>query len=148
MCVLLMNGVQASHSISISPSPLASQEDLSSWCWTPEARTPNMWLELFTSQRGSPSSCNSPPLLRPFLGTQVLIWVFLFSSYPIPFISFLQPWLYNSLSACLQLVFNEYCFTCRYIFDVLNGVQSESHVFLIHHLCFLDFFLKEFFFFF
>ena len=65
--------------------------------------------------------CNSPPLLCPVLGVQVLTLSLLFPFYLTQCGSFLQPWLCKSLSASLQFVFSENYSTCRCIFDVLMG---------------------------
>ena len=51
-----------------------------------------------------------------FLGAQVPNWLFLFPSYLVPCASFLQLWLYRSLSVSSQLVFNENCSTFRCVF--------------------------------
>ena len=118
-----MGGVQASHRSPFSPmSPPTSQGDLSSKCWTPELGHPMCGLH-----------CSLPREDLPDLVIPLLFWVLsqghrswldhvcLFLSYSILCVSFLQPWLYKSLSASLQLVFSENCFTCRCIFDVFMG---------------------------
>ena len=51
--------------------------------------------------------CDLPFLLRPLPDTHILTWFLLFPSFPIPCGSFLQPWLYRSLSVSFQLVFSE-----------------------------------------
>ena len=64
------------------------------------------------------------------------VWVLVLLLCPsclIPYGSFLQLWLYRSLSASLQLVFTESCSTRRCIFDVFVGGGKFS-VFLLYHL--------------
>ena len=140
--VLLPSRVQASHSLTVNPtgSPI-SQGVSSSLCWT-------SWL-------GSPicgsncsflrdlHSCNLPFPVRPLSGAQVLTWLLYFPSYPILCGSFLQPWLYKSLSASLQLVFSENCSTSRCIFDVFMG-RGELLILLIHRLHLLYTWLRSF----
>lgn len=96
---------------------------------------------------GSPRPCNLPPLLCPLLGVLVLIWLFLFSSYPILYGSFLRPWFYKSHSVSLQLVFSENCSTCRDVFlmyswRVRGGVNSSSSYFTIL-ISFCNLFLND-----
>lgn len=132
MPVLLMNGVQASRSLPVSPCcPPSSQRD-SSPCIGLQDQVPNSWLSLLTPQGGclpvySSFSSESLP------GAQVLTWSLFFPSYPVTHISFLQPWMYRSPFASFQIVFSENYSTCRSIFDVLLR-GGEVCVHLLHNL--------------
>ena len=79
------------------------------------------------------SLCIFPFPLSPLPGTQGPTLLLFFPSYPITCTSLLQSVLYRSPSAIFQLVFNEDCSTCKYIFDVFLGV-GELHIVLLHHL--------------
>ena len=57
-------------------------------------------------------------------GAQVPTWSLFFLSYQITCGSFVQPWLYRSLSASLQLIFSEKCSTSRCIWVCLCGEVS------------------------
>ena len=57
----------------------------------------------------------------PSDGLWVLNWSLLFLSYPILCVSFLQPWLYKSLSASLKVVFSKNRSTCRYVLMCIWG---------------------------
>ena len=70
-----------------------------------------------------PYNFHFPLSLLP--GAQV--WSLLFPSYLILCGSFLQSWLYSSLSTNLQLVFSENCPTYRCIFDVFVGEVRILH---------------------
>ena len=86
-----------------------------------------------TQNMASTAHSQGSPLLSPLPGAQVPTLSPLFPSYPILYGSFLQPWLYRSLSATLQLVFSENFSTCRCIFEVFMEV-GESYVLLLQHL--------------
>ena len=75
---------------------------------------------------------SSPFSLSPFPGAQVPTQLLLFPSCPISHVSFLQPWLYRSLSASFQLVFSENFSTCRYIFNVFMGGGKFCILLLCH----------------
>lgn len=62
-----------------------------------------------------------PPVAR------VPTWLLLFPSYVILYGCFLQPWLYKSLPASLQLVFRENFSICCCIFDVLMERSWALH---------------------
>lgn len=61
---------------------------------------------------------------------QVLIWSF--PSYPTLHVSFLQPWLFRSLFASIQLVFSENFFPLVDVFLICSW--EEGHILLLHHL--------------
>ena len=106
---LLMGRIHASYSLPISlTGPLPSQEGLSSH------QAPGLKHPICGSNCSFPKEdypCNLPFPLSPLSGAQVLSQM-LFSFSPVPCGSFLQPWLYRSLSANLQLVFSENCSMC------------------------------------
>lgn len=78
-------------------------------------------------------SCNFPSLLNLFPEADVWTRFLPFSSYLIPYVIFLQPWLYRSFSARLQLAFTEICSTCNYIFGAFL-TEGEFLILLLHHI--------------
>ena len=96
----------------------------------------NMWLEALIS--GRISTHITPIFCVPSQEHKVSIW-----SLPFPPNSvwiFLQPWLYRSVSACLQLVFSENCSTCTCTLGVFGAGGGES----VLPLCHLDLLLFRF----
>ena len=65
--------------------------------------------------------CNLPLPLGPLRGIQLPNQLLLFPT--IVSVSFLQPWLYQNLSASLQFIFSENCSTCWCMFDVFWWVR-------------------------
>ena len=77
--------------------------------------------------------CSLPFFLSSLPGAQVPHRLLFSPSNPITCGSFLQPWFYRSLSGSFQLVFNENCSTCRFIFDVCMS-RGELYVLVFCHL--------------
>ena len=127
----LMSGLQPSNSPPVSlTGPPTSQGGSSSLCCTPGLRHPICGLNHSPCREGL-CPCNLPFPLSPLPGSQVPTWLLVFPSYPFLCESFLQPWLYRSLSDSFQLVFSENFSTCRCIFEVFIG-GVEFHVLLLH----------------
>ena len=123
-----MSRAQASHSPPVSPTSLpASQRGPSSLCWTIYD-----WNCLLPREGLCP--CDLPFPLSSLSMAQVLTWSLLFPSYPVLCGSFLQPWLYKSLSASLQLVFSE---NFPHV-DVLLMCSCGGGEFRVPLLCHLD----------
>ena len=95
-----------------------------------------LWFQHLTPQGGTQSMQSS--LLCALIGVPIPTWSLPFSSCLIPCISFLQAWLYNSLSARCQFVFSKSCSRYRYIFDMfvrkVSSMSSYSPI-LISSLC-------------
>ena len=98
----------------LSSSP-GNQEGLSPMCRIPELGSP-VCGSTHSLPRASVHLCDLLFPLSHLPGVQVLTQCFL-PILPIMCVSFLQPWLYRSLSASFQLVFHEDCSACRCIFD-------------------------------
>ena len=114
---------------------------MSSWCQTLGRSA--QWFSPLTPQGGSLSLCNSPSSsVYPPRGVGPDLITSL-PSYPITCKTFLQTWLYKSLSASLQFVFSENCSTCRCIFDVSWGEVSSTSsystilIYLLYKLLYL-----------
>ena len=104
---------------------------------SPPCRNPGLGCPVFGSSHSLPRvrvcPCNHPFPLSPFPGAYIPTQSLLFFFYLIMCVSFLQPWLYKSVSASFQLVFSENCSTCRCIFVMFMG-RDNLHILLLHHL--------------
>ena len=102
------------------------------WCWTS-----GLGYLMCGSNCSLPEedlcSCNFPSLLNLFPEADVWTRFLPFSSYLIPYVIFLQPCLYRSFSARLQLAFTEICSTCNYIFGAFL-TEGEFLILLLHHI--------------
>ena len=104
---------------------------------SPLGRTPGLGHPICGLNLSLPRAGVCPSILpfplSPLPGAQVLTQLIFFPSEPIICVSFLQPWLYRSLSASFQLVFHDNCSTCRHILDVFVG-EGKPHTLSLYHL--------------
>lgn len=125
--MLLMSRFQTSHSPYVNPSgPPSNQEEIRSQGWD------QMWHSNCLLPREGFYLCKPPPLWVRLPVVQVLTWSFLFPSYQISPGSFLQPCLYRSLPASLQLVSSDEFSMFICLLDMLMG-GSNFHVLLLCH---------------
>lgn len=90
-----------------------------------------LWFQGLTAHGGH--SLYESSLLCALIGVPTPTWTLPFSSCLIPCVSFLQPWLYNSLSARCQFVFSKSCSRYRYIFDMFVR-EGQLNILLVPHL--------------